>query len=82
MTICRRIFRTRSAPAKRRVLRMVTAYSMLDNGGRRVKPTLIDRIQDRYGHTIFRHDQRECMGCDADKWADSPSRRWSITASK
>ena len=51
------------------VLRMVTAYSMLDNGGRRVKPTLIDRIQDRYGHTIFRHDQRECMGCDADKWA-------------
>ena len=50
------------------VLRMVTAYSMLDNGGRRVKPTLIDRIQDRYGHTIFRHDQRECMGCDADKW--------------
>jgi penicillin-binding protein 1A len=51
------------------VLRMVTAYSMLDNGGRRVKPTLIDRIQDRYGHTIFRHDQRECVGCDADKWA-------------
>jgi penicillin-binding protein 1A len=51
------------------VLRMVTAYSMLDNGGRRVKPTLIDRIQDRYGHTIFRHDQRECVGCAADKWS-------------
>jgi len=54
------------------VLRMVTAYSMLDNGGRRVKPTLIDRIQDRYGQTIFRHDQRECVGCDADKWAGQP----------
>ena len=54
------------------VLRMVTAYSMLDNGGRRVKPTLIDRIQDRYGHTIFRHDQRECVGCDADKWNGQP----------
>jgi penicillin-binding protein 1A len=50
------------------VLRMVTAYSMLDNGGRRVKPTLIDRIQDRYGHTIYKHDQRECSGCDADSW--------------
>src|SRR5258705_803114 len=50
------------------VMRMVTAYSMVANGGRRVKPTLIDRIQDRYGHTIFRHDQRECRGCDADKW--------------
>jgi penicillin-binding protein 1A len=47
------------------VMRMVTAYSMFANGGRRVKPTLIDRIQDRYGHTIFRHDARECRGCDA-----------------
>ena len=54
------------------VLRMVTAYSMLDNGGRRVKPTLIDRIQDRYGHTIYKHDQRECQGCDADKWDNQP----------
>jgi len=54
------------------VLRMVTAYSMLDNGGRRVKPTLIDRIQDRYGHTIYKHDQRECVGCDADSWHNQP----------
>jgi penicillin-binding protein 1A len=54
------------------VLRMVTAYSMLDNGGRRVKPTLIDRIQDRYGHTIYKHDQRECVGCDADAWHNQP----------
>lgn len=51
------------------VMRMVTAYSMFANGGKRVKPTLIDRIQDRYGHTIFKHDQRECRGCDApDGW--------------
>src|SRR5207253_9392396 len=50
------------------VLRMTTAYSMFANGGRRIKPTLIDRVQDRYGHTIYRHDQRECRGCDADKW--------------
>jgi len=54
------------------VLRMVTAYAMLDNGGKRVKPTLIDRIQDRYGHTIYKHDQRECRGCDADKWDNQP----------
>jgi penicillin-binding protein 1A len=55
------------------VMRMVTAYSMLDNGGRRVKPTLIDRIQDRYGHTIFKHDARECRGCDApDGWKNQP----------
>ena len=54
--ICRTICPMRSAPAKPRCMRMVTAYSMFANGGRRVKPTLIDRIQDRYGHTIFKHD--------------------------
>jgi penicillin-binding protein 1A len=54
------------------VLRMVTAYSMLANGGRRVTATLIDRIQDRYGHTIYKHDQRECRGCDAAKWENQP----------
>jgi penicillin-binding protein 1A len=55
------------------VLRMVTAYSMIDNGGGRVKPTLIDRIQDRYGHTIFKHDTRECRGCDAPEgWKNQP----------
>ncbi|WGS17953.1 MULTISPECIES: penicillin-binding protein 1A [unclassified Bradyrhizobium] len=55
------------------VMRMVTAYSMIANGGRRVKPTLIDRIQDRYGHTIFKHDQRECIGCDAPEgWKNQP----------
>jgi penicillin-binding protein 1A len=54
------------------LLRMVTAYSMFDNGGRRRQPTLIDRIQDRYGHTIYKHDERECKDCNAAKWADQP----------
>jgi len=31
-------------------------------------PTLIDRIQDRYGKTIYRHDERVCDGCVADTW--------------
>ncbi len=55
------------------LMRMVGAYAMLDNGGKKVQPTLIDRIQDRYGKTIYRHDQRECRGCDAQKW-DEPER--------
>ncbi|MBI3435093.1 MAG: penicillin-binding protein 1A [Proteobacteria bacterium] len=50
------------------VLRMVSAYSMFANGGRRILPTLIDRIQDRYGHTIYKHDARECRGCNAAQW--------------
>jgi penicillin-binding protein 1A len=54
------------------VLRMVTAYSMFANGGKRVTSTLIDRIQDRYGRTIYKHDQRECRACDARKWENQP----------
>jgi len=54
------------------VLRMVTAYAMIANGGRRVTATMIDRIQDRYGRTVYRHDQRECRGCDAKKWENQP----------
>ncbi|MBV8849946.1 MAG: penicillin-binding protein 1A, partial [Methylobacteriaceae bacterium] len=52
------------------VMKMVTGYSMFANGGRRIKATLIDRIQDRWGHTIYRHDERTCQGCDAPKWAN------------
>src|SRR5947208_3832027 len=52
------------------LLRMVGAYAMFDNGGRKIQPTLIDRIQDRYGRTVYKHDARECRGCDADKWAN------------
>src|SRR5271169_3538586 len=54
------------------VMRMVTAYSMFANGGRRVNATLIDRIQDRYGRTIYKHDQRECRACDATRWENQP----------
>jgi len=54
------------------VMRMTTAYSMFANGGRRITATLIDRIQDRFGKTIYRHDARECRGCDADKWNNQP----------
>ena len=50
------------------VLRMVAGYAVIDNGGRSISPTLIDRIQNRFGQTIFKHDQRVCEGCAADKW--------------
>lgn len=50
------------------LMRMTTAYAMLVNGGKRIRPTLIDKIQDRAGKTIFRHDQRPCEGCDAILW--------------
>ena len=40
------------------LFRMVSAYSMFANGGERVQPTLVDRVQDRWGTTVYRHDQR------------------------
>src|SRR6056297_3577188 len=46
--------------------RMVAAYAMFANGGERVEPTLVDRIQDRYGRTIYRHDRRDCVDCNSD----------------
>ncbi|CUH52992.1 penicillin-binding protein 1A [Shimia marina] len=42
---------------------IVAAYAMFANGGERVEPTLVDRVQDRYGKTIYRHDQRDCTDC-------------------
>jgi penicillin-binding protein 1A len=45
------------------LFKMVAAYAMFANGGERVEPTLVDRVQDRYGRTIYRHDQRICEDC-------------------
>ncbi len=50
------------------LLRMTAAYAMLANGGRAVRPTLIDRIQDRWGKSVYRHDERECTGCRQETW--------------
>lgn len=43
--------------------KMVAAYAMFANGGERVEPTLVDRVQNRHGETVFRHDQRVCNDC-------------------
>ncbi|NOC44363.1 PBP1A family penicillin-binding protein [Ruegeria sp. HKCCD7559] len=45
--------------------KMVAAYAMFANGGQRVEPTLVDRIQDRFGKTIYRHDDRQCLDCNS-----------------
>lgn len=54
------------------LLRLSTAYAMLANGGKRITPTFIDRVQDRNGKTIFKHDQRPCEDCRVDAWAQQP----------
>ena len=54
---------------------MVAAYGMFANGGKRVRPTVVDRVQDRFGQTLFRHDPRTCQGCAEDEFnaVDTPT---------
>lgn len=49
---------------------LTAAYGMLVNGGKHIEPTLIDRVQNRYGETILRHDTRPCIGCDVAEWQE------------
>ncbi len=50
--------------AETTLINLTSAYASFVNGGKKVKPILIDRIQDRRGKTIFNSENRECFGCD------------------
>jgi penicillin-binding protein 1A len=52
------------------LMRLTTGYAIIANGGRQVQATLIDRIQDRHGKTIWRHDARECQTCAETAWTN------------
>ncbi len=59
--------------AESTLLRMTAAYGVLANGGKKITPTFIDRVQDRYGKTIFKHEKRMCNSCgDMIKWESQP----------
>lgn len=45
------------------LMRLTAAYGMFVNGGKQIVPTVIDRIQDRYGRVVYRYDPRVCVGC-------------------
>ncbi len=49
---------------------LAKGYAAFVNGGREVTPTLLDRVQDRHGQTLYRHDQRECESCTQQEWSD------------
>ena len=50
--------------AETTLLKLTSAYSSFINGGRLVKPIMIDRIQDSEGNTILNNDKRKCINCD------------------
>jgi penicillin-binding protein 1A len=54
------------------LLKLATAYAMLDNGGKEVSASFIDRVQDRNGATIYRADQRSCDGCEGIAYDGQP----------
>ncbi|RED11375.1 penicillin-binding protein 1A [Pontivivens insulae] len=64
------------------LFRMISAYAMFANGGQRVEPTLVDRVQDRFGNTIYRHDQRGCEGCDDSTYSQQPEPHIYSTAER
>ena len=53
------------------LLKLTTAYAMLVNGGKKIQPTLIDRVQDRLGKTIFKHEARSCNLCSKVSWKEN-----------
>ncbi len=51
------------------LLKLTAAYGMMVNGGKKITPTIIDRIQDRRGETIYSYDNRPCPNCgDMIRW--------------
>ena len=46
------------------LIKLTNAYCTFVNGGKKVVPIFIDRIQDRRGKTIFNADKRKCLGCE------------------
>lgn len=54
------------------VLRLTAAYAMFVNGGKRIEPSLVDRVQDRFGETIFRTETRSCPQCDETDYEGQP----------
>ena len=51
--------------AETTLLNLTSAYSSFVNGGKLVKPIIIDRIQDGEGNTIINNENRRCVNCES-----------------
>jgi len=49
--------------AETTLLKLTSAYSSFVNGGKLIKPIMIDRIQDSEGNTILNNEKRTCVNC-------------------
>mgnify|MGYP001230432587 CR=1 FL=1 len=62
------------------LISIANAYAIIANGGYFVKPSLIDKVQDRYGNTIYKHDKRKCNNCifKSDQYSDEELKKLEI----
>ena len=52
------------------LIRLLRAYSIIANGGKRIESSLINTVQDRYGKIIYKTDLRQCVDCNNIEWSD------------
>lgn len=48
------------------VVRLLSAYATITNGGKKVSPVMVERVDDRHGKVVFRLDERGCPTCEVD----------------
>ncbi len=58
--------------AETTLMRITAGYATFVNGGKQVKPFLIDRVQSKGGETVYAHDARACAGCNGVAWEGQP----------
>ena len=54
------------------LMKLTAGYAMLANGGKKVIPSLVERIQDRKGKTLWKRDALVCEGCTHERWMNQP----------
>ncbi|NRA30985.1 MAG: penicillin-binding protein 1A [Parvularculaceae bacterium] len=52
------------------LMRLTAAYAQFVNGGKQIQPSIIDRVQDRNGATVFADDERACFACNETSWQE------------
>lgn len=48
------------------LLNITNAYAMIANGGTKITPHTIEKVQDKNGNSIYQRDRRPCENCNID----------------
>ena len=64
MKIQKNSYRFSLGSAETTLLKLASAYCIFVNGGKKINPIIIDRVQDVDGKTIYNTEKRYCFNCD------------------